>query len=145
MPRVEKSSYRRFSFDSINEVKHSRGAEVQGGLLKISEKGGHISIPVYPYEKGGRPVNVTFSLNFRLYSDEDMGLFEFNGVELFVYSGKLHLKYGKFYVNTGVTIPPHRWFPLTVSLAPYEGRIIADKIGEIIDEYSLCEIIEREV
>ena len=28
---------------------------------------------------------------------------------------------------------------------PYEGRIIADKIGEIIDEYSLCEIIEREV
>ena len=28
---------------------------------------------------------------------------------------------------------------------PYEGRIIADKIGEIIDEYSLCEIVEREV
>lgn len=28
---------------------------------------------------------------------------------------------------------------------PYDGRIIADKIGEIIDEYSLCEIIEREV
>ena len=28
---------------------------------------------------------------------------------------------------------------------PCEGRIIADKIGEIIDEYSLCEIIEREV
>ena len=28
---------------------------------------------------------------------------------------------------------------------PYAGRIIADKIGEIIDEYSLCEIIEREV
>ena len=28
---------------------------------------------------------------------------------------------------------------------PYEGRIIADKIGEIIDEYSLCEIIERKV
>ena len=28
---------------------------------------------------------------------------------------------------------------------PYEGRIIADKIGEIIDEYSLCEIIEREI
>ena len=28
---------------------------------------------------------------------------------------------------------------------PCEGRIIADKIGEIIDEYSLCEIIERKV
>ena len=28
---------------------------------------------------------------------------------------------------------------------PYQGRIIADKIGEIIDEYSVCEIIEREV
>lgn len=28
---------------------------------------------------------------------------------------------------------------------PYEGRIIADKIGEIIDEYSLSEIIEREI
>lgn len=28
---------------------------------------------------------------------------------------------------------------------PYEGRIIADKIGEIIDEYSMCEIIEREI
>ena len=120
----------------MDEQAKSEGAEIQRGVLKITSKTyASFKVQNSSYNITRLPSNVVFSLNFRLYSDEDMGLFEFNGVALFVYSGKLHLKYGNFYKNTGLTIPPQRWLPLTVSLERKENRIVLLSGKRLIGSY----------